>query len=164
MGRPKANKTAVVAKAAANEKKSRGKRYSDEEKAQIIQQTLAEIAQGGQITKIAESLGVTFFTLKAWLAAAGHSVKSSGKRGRVKGSRKTAKGVVKQAAPAALSDAAVVPVKIPGKRGRKPGSKNADSGAAVRALEAKMEELTTRYTNLAHLYGELISKIGSPKL
>jgi transposase-like protein len=161
MGRPKANKTADIVKASANEKKSRGKRYSGDEKTKILEQALAEIGQGGQITKIAEKLGVTFFTLKSWLKESGQAVKTTGKRGRAKGARKQAKVTSK---PVPTAEASTAPARIPAKRGRKPGVKSAAPVSQISILESKMEELTNRYVNLAHLYGELISKIGSPKI
>ena len=174
MGRPKAVRTEKPLKSSSGDKKSRGKRYGDVEKARILEQALAEIKDGGQITKIAEKLGVTFFTLKTWLKESGSSKESGGAiaqkrgRGRPKGSlKKTA------VAPAATTEAgdAVAVVKVPGKRGRKPGSTKAAASAAsasstdsIKNLEQKLEELTRRYINLAHLYGEISSKIGSNKV
>ena len=180
MGRPKAVRTEKPLKSSSGDKKSRGKRYGDVEKARILEQALAEIKDGGQITKIAEKLGVTFFTLKTWLKESGSSKDSGGAiaqkrgRGRPKGSlKKTA------VAPAATTEAgdAVAVVKVPGKRGRKPGYTKAKAAAAAAAsatsgtstdsiknLEQKLEELTRRYINLAHLYGEISSKIGSNKV
>jgi transposase-like protein len=164
-------------KSSSSDKKSRGKRYGDAEKARILEQALAEIKDGGQITKIAEKLGVTFFTLKTWLKESGSSKESGGAiaqkrgRGRPKGSlKKTA------VAPAATTEAGdpVAVVKVPGKRGRKPGYTKAAAAAAsatsatstdsIKNLEQKLEELTRRYINLAHLYGEISSKIGSNKV
>ena len=177
MGRPKAVRSEKPLKSSSSDKKSRGKRYGDAEKARILEQAMAEIKNGGQITKIAEKLGVTFFTLKTWLKESGSSKESGGAiaqkrgRGRPKGSlKKTA------AAPAATTEAgdAVAVVKVPGKRGRKPGSTKAAAAAAsatsatstdsIKNLEQKLEELTRRYINLAHLYGEISSKIGSNKV
>ena len=177
MGRPKAVRSEKPLKSSSSDKKSRGKRYGDAEKARILEQAMAEIKNGGQITKIAEKLGVTFFTLKTWLKESGSSKESGGAiaqkrgRGRPKGSlKKTA------AAPAATTEAgdAVAVVKVPGKRGRKPGYTKAAAAAAsatsatstdsIKNLEQKLEELTRRYINLAHLYGEISSKIGSNKV
>ena len=159
MGRPKGSRSADSRKSANIEKKSRGKRYSGVEKAKILEQALAEIAQGGQITKIAEKLGVTFFTLKSWLGDSGESVKPARKpRGRKPGK-------AKKASKASLS--AVATVVTPGKRGRKPkaaSTQSSDSPTSMKNLEKKLEDLTARYLNLAHLYGELISKFGSPKV
>jgi transposase len=177
MGRPKAVRTEKPLKSSSGDKKSRGKRYGDVEKARILEQALAEIKDGGQITKIAEKLGVTFFTLKTWLKESGSSKDSGGAiaqkrgRGRPKGSLK--KTAVAPAAPAATTEAgdSVAVVKVPGKRGRKPGSTKAAASAAsasstdsIKNLEQKLEELTRRYINLAHLYGEISSKIGSNKV
>ena len=179
MGRPKAVRSEKPLKSSSSDKKSRGKRYGDAEKARILEQAMAEIKNGGQITKIAEKLGVTFFTLKTWLKESGSSKESGGAiaqkrgRGRPKGSlKKTA------VAPAATTEAGdpVAVVKVPGKRGRKPGYTKAAAAAAaasatsatstdsIKNLEQKLEELTRRYINLAHLYGEISSKIGSNKV
>lgn len=164
MGRPKAVRSEKSAVSASSEKKSRGKRYSDAEKAKILDQALAEIKVGGQITKIADKLGVTFFTLKTWLKDSGSSkdtlVAPKRGRGRPKGSLKTAKSTP-AAAPAA---AAAAPVK--GKRGRKPKAVAATGNVPeyVRSLEDKLNELHSRYLNLAHLYGEIVSKVGSHKV
>jgi len=185
MGRPKAVRTEKPLKSSSSDKKSRGKRYGDAEKARILEQAMAEIKNGGQITKIAEKLGVTFFTLKTWLKESGSSKESGGAiaqkrgRGRPKGSlKKTAAAPVAHAATSEAGEA-VAAVKIPGKRGRKPGYTKAKAAAAASAsasaapgtstdsiknLEQKLEELTRRYINLAHLYGEISSKIGSNKV
>ena len=180
MGRPKAVRSEKPLKSSSSDKKSRGKRYGDAEKARILEQAMAEIKNGGQITKIAEKLGVTFFTLKTWLKESGSSKDSGGAiaqkrgRGRPKGSLK--KTAAAPAAPAATTEAgdAVAVVKVPGKRGRKPGYTKAAAAAAsatsatstdsIKNLEQKLEELTRRYINLAHLYGEISSKIGSNKV
>ena len=175
MGRPKAVRTAKATESASTEKKSRGKRYSDAEKGKIIEHALAEINSGGQITKIAEKLGVTFFTLKTWLKDAGSSkdtlVAPKRGRGRPKGSVKKV-AAAPAAAEAAPAPAAAPVAKVPGKRGRKPKSAVAAPAAAksagvpdyIQGLEQKLEELTRRYMNLAHLYGEIVSKVGSHKV
>lgn len=175
MGRPKAVRPAKATESAKTEKKSRGKRYSEAEKGKIIEHALAEIKSGGQITKIAEKLGVTFFTLKTWLKDSGSSkdalVAPKRGRGRPKGSvKKAAAAPAAVAAPPAAADAVAV-VKVPGKRGRKPKSAAAAPAAAaagvpdyIKGLEQKLEELSRRYMNLAHLYGEIVSKVGSHKV
>ncbi len=171
MGRPKAVRNEKPAKSASSDKKSRGKRYSDAEKAKILDQALTEIKNGGQITKIADKLGVTFFTLKNWLRESGGTKDSGGAiaqkrgRGRPKGSVKKVVVSTTGAAPLAISSVAVA--KVPGKRGRKPGSTKVASKTnsdQLQNLENKLEELTRRYINLAHLYGEISSKVGSNKL
>lgn len=160
MGRPKGSRSSEArSKSADAEKKSRGKRYSGSEKAKILEQALAEISQGGQITKIAEKLGVTFFTLKSWLGESGDTAKPAKKtRGRKAGRPK-------KSAKSELS--VTTALKTPGKRGRKPKAVAANSSetpTSIKTLEKKLEDLTARYVNLAHLYGELITKFGSPKL
>lgn len=166
MGRPKAVRTEKPLKSASSDKKSRGKRYSDAEKAKILEHALAEMKVGGQITKIADKLGVTFFTLKTWLKESGSAKESGGSiaqkrgRGRPKGSLK--KAAVAAPAPAAAPAAAIA--KQPAKRGRKPGSASVAAPDSLKNLEQKLEELTRRYINLAHLYGEIVSKVGSHKV
>jgi len=172
MGRPKAVRPAKATESAKTEKKSRGKRYSDAEKGKIIEHALAEIKSGGQITKIAEKLGVTFFTLKTWLKDSGSSkdalVAPKRGRGRPKGSVK--KAAAAPAAAAVAAPAAAAAAKVPGKRGRKPKAAAAPAAAAagvpdyIKGLEQKLEELSRRYMNLAHLYGEIVSKVGSHKV
>ena len=50
MGRPKAVRSEKPLKSSSTDKKSRGKRYGDAEKARILEQAMAEIKNGGQIT------------------------------------------------------------------------------------------------------------------
>jgi len=159
MGRPKGSRSSEPRKSGDSEKKTRGKRYSGAEKAKILEQALAEISQGGQITKIAEKLGVTFFTLKSWLGESGDTAKPAKK------SRGRKAGKPKKSVKSELS--ITTAPKVPGKRGRKPKSvvtKLVDSPTSIKTLEKKLEDLAARYVNLAHLYGELITKFGSPKL
>jgi transposase-like protein len=162
MGRPKGSRSAATGKLAAADKKSRGKRYSGEEKTKILNQALSEISQGGQITKIAEKLGVTFFTLKSWLGESGQDVKSVKKpRGRKSGRPKKARqSASKEVVNSVVSE-------TPAKRGRKPKAAaiaGDQSSSKLNSLEMKLEDLAARYKNLAHAYGELIAKVGSPKL
>lgn len=169
MGRPKAKKSSNVTKPVVNEKKARGKRYTGEEKAKILEQALAEIGQGGQITKIADKLGVTFFTLKSWLKGTGQVSKGRSKKASVKRSRKSSKSSDKAVVAVVSAEVSEPAESAPAaaKRGRKPGKSaaaEADSATPLKDLERKLEELTLRYTNLAHLYGELVSKYGSTKI
>lgn len=172
MGRPKAKKSSNVTKPVVNEKKARGKRYTGEEKAKILEQALAEIGQGGQITKIADKLGVTFFTLKSWLKGTGQVAKGRSKKASAKRSRKSSKSsdnaVVAVESAGVSKTAEATPAPAAAKRGRKPGKSAAavevESATPLKDLERKLEELTLRYTNLAHLYGELVSKYGSTKI
>ena len=164
MGRPKGSRSAESSKSANADKKSRGKRYSGDEKAKILNQALAEISQGGQITKIAEKLGVTFFTLKSWLGESGQSIKPA-RKARV---RKTVRAKKNRSGNITLTTAPAAVVATPAKRGRKPKTAAAatsnESPSSLKSLEKKLEDLTARYMNLAHAYGELIAKVGSPKL
>ena len=107
MGRPKAVRTEKPLKSASSDKKSRGKRYSDAEKAKILEHALAEMKVGGQITKIADKLGVTFFTLKTWLKESGSAKESGGAIAQKRG-RGRPKGSLKKATAAAAPVAAAV--------------------------------------------------------
>lgn len=137
-------------------RKSRGKRYGQQEKQAILDKAIAELGSGGQITKVADKLGVTFFTLKAWLKEKGvtnFSEKSKPKRGRPAGKKKQ---VV--AAPSAIAPkvAAVAAPKAP-----KVTVSAKDKPDYVKELERKIEELMQKTKKLSHLYGELRSEVGN---
>jgi predicted transcriptional regulator len=136
-------------------KKTRGKRYDKDEKSLILDKAIAEIKEGGQITKIADKLGVTFFTLKSWLKEKGVGKESSPKvvkRGRGRPSSNTSKTTsqssssnpspkIKQVTGAVRKGSDVKP-------------------EYIRELEKKIEELVQKTKRLSHLYGELRSEVG----
>lgn len=152
-----------MAKARSNRKstteaparKSRGKRYGQQEKQAILEKAVAELKSGGQITKVAEKLGVTFFTLKAWLKEHGlteFSERSKTKRGRRAGKKPKAVPEARAEKPTATrapkkAAVAAVPAK--------------DMPAYVHELERKIEELMKRTRKLSHLYGELRSEVSN---
>lgn len=136
-------------------RKSRGKRYGQQEKQAILEKAIAELGAGGQITKVADKLGVTFFTLKAWLKEKGvtdFSEKAKPKRGRPAGKKKLAAA----AEPSAPKAAAVATKKSP-----KITDSAKDKPDYVKELERKIEELMQKTKKLSHLYGELRSEVGN---
>ena len=135
-------------------RKSRGKRYG-QEKQVILEKAIAELGAGGQITKVADKLGVTFFTLKAWLKEKGvtdFSEKAKPKRGRPAGKKK----LVAPSEPSAPKTDAVATKKSP-----KITVSAKDKPDYVRELERKIEELIQKTKKLSHLYGELRSEVGN---
>lgn len=136
-------------------RKSRGKRYGLQEKQAILEKAVAELNNGGQITKVAEKLGVTFFTLKAWLKEKGvteSTGKAKAKRGRPAAPKKQA---VEAKAPKVSAPAASKPVSAPVL-----SSVSVEKPDYVRELERKIEELMKKTRKLSHLYGELRSEAG----
>lgn len=135
-------------------RKSRGKRYGQQEKQAILEKAIAELGSGGQITKVADKLGVTFFTLKAWLKEKGvtdFSEKAKPKRGRPAGKKKLAAPAEPTAPKAAAAVKKMPKVTVSAK----------DKPDYVKELERKIEELMQKTKKLSHLYGELRSEVGN---
>lgn len=162
MGRPKVGHKMESGRPVSHEKKTRGKRYTDAEKAQILEQALAEIKNDGQITKIADNLGVTFFTLKSWLKEAGSKEEprnvATGKRGRGRPPGVSKKKQEITTAPTATQ------LKNQASKKKADSSHINNIPDYIQNLERKLEELTHRYINLAHLYGEIVATVGPRKL
>lgn len=157
MAKTKARRKSAAEAPQTPARKSRGKRYGQQEKQVILDKAIAELDNGGQITKVAEKLGVTFFTLKAWLKEKGlpeFTERAKPKRGRVAGKR------MKKAAAEEVSEpkvAAVVEKKAPVVS----AVSSKDKPDYVKELERKIEELMAKTRKLSHLYGELRSEVGS---
>jgi hypothetical protein len=153
MGRPKGVRKSEPEAPKVPMKKTRGKRYSDHEKAIILDKAIAEMENGGQITKIAEKLGVTFFTLKAWLTEKG--VLKSVDSPMVRRGRPSTKAAKPAAVAVRTKKAAVASRAVAAE------SPSAEvKPAYVRELEKKIEELMQKTKKLSHLYGELRSEVG----
>lgn len=155
MAKARSNRKSSAEAPQAPARKSRGKRYGQQEKQAILEKAVAELKSGGQITKVAEKLGVTFFTLKAWLKEKGvseFSERSKTKRGR---------GVAKKTKKAAPEVRAEKPAATPAPKKMAVASvASKDKPDYVKELERKIEELMQKTRKLSHLYGELRSEVG----
>lgn len=116
---------------------SKGKRYTEEEKAEIlkfINQVNSDNGRGGQ-SAASKKYGISQLTLSSWMKKAANPAAPKGKPGR---KPKAAKA--EQAAPVAASaTVAESAPEAPKRRGRKPGSKNvkkADKVAVAKAPKA----------------------------
>lgn len=154
MAKARSNRKSTAEAPKAPARKSRGKRYGQQEKQAILEKAVAELKSGGQITKVAEKLGVTFFTLKAWLKEKGlpeFSERSKTKRGR---------SVAKKPKKAAPEVRAAKPAEPAPKKVAMASAGSKDKPDYVKELERKIEELMQKTRKLSHLYGELRSEVG----
>jgi len=115
---------------------SKGKRYSEEEKAEIlkfINEVNSDKGRGGQ-SAASKKYGISQLTLSSWMKKASNPGAPKGKPGRKPKAVKAAKA--EKAAPAASAPVAASAPEAPKRRGRKPGSKNVKKADKVVAAKA----------------------------
>jgi transposase-like protein len=116
---------------------SKGKRYTEEEKAEIlkfINQVNSDKGRGGQ-SAASKKYGISQLTLSSWMKKAANPGTPKGKPGR----KPKAEKAEKAAPVAASAPVAESAPEAPKRRGRKPGSKNvkkADKVAVAKAPKA----------------------------